>query len=79
MFRSLICETQYRFDGNDLLVGPQFYSLPIDQKKDMLYVAWAWYVQEHAAQGAFLHVKDSRTGKRLGSVSRDTGVSLDLK
>jgi len=63
----------YKFEGETVYVGPLFYELPIDTKQGTLLAAWC----DRMGGSGFLHVRDSRTGKHIGIVSRD-GLNLDL-
>ena len=58
-----------------LWVRPVFYSLDYETKKQFVNVVWAYYKTENPRWHIVI-LKDSRTGKRIGSYSR-FGLDLD--
>lgn len=59
----------------DAYVGDAFYALSIDDKQNCLSVVWL-YLFDRATMNS-LHVKDGRSGKRVGTYSMLSGYTAD--
>jgi hypothetical protein len=62
-------------DAIDLLVGPKFYDLSIDEKQRATQAAWNRTFKGREDWGV-LFLKDSRTGKTFGRHTRLKGLTL---
>lgn len=68
-------DVQRSGDGIDLLVGPMFYLLSIDEKRRATQAAWNRTFKGRDEWGV-LFLKDSRTGKAIGRYTHLKGLTL---
>ena len=60
----------------NILVAPRFYSLEFKEKERFVSVVWCYY-NDQDPEVDFIALKDSKTGKRVGSFSRRRGLILE--
>jgi hypothetical protein len=57
--------------------SPAFYQLDFDMKQNLAGVVFDYYRISGEAKGGHVTIKDSKTGKRIGSYSPSLGLDLD--